>query len=192
MLKENIYNIPNALSAYRLLVFPFVFYLLIANNESVFSILICISLITDFLDGLIARTFNMVTKIGARLDSLADYGTYFLAFAGLLKFKSADLQSHGWLLYFFMALLVFSQLVHIYRFGSFSSLHLFSFKITGYLHGALFILWFFKGFYPGFYYGAMGFGILALLELIAITFLLQKRTSNAKGLYWVLKVEKSK
>ncbi|KJF42417.1 CDP-alcohol phosphatidyltransferase family protein [Draconibacterium sediminis] len=186
MAKEKIYNIPNALSAYRLIIFPFVLLLLFQKNESLFSIFIAINLLTDFLDGFIARTFNMVTKFGARLDSLADYGTYLLAFCGLFTFKRTDLQSHGWLLYVFMVLLVLSQIIHIYKFGTFSSLHLYSFKTTGYLHGLLFILWFFIGFFPGYYYFAMGFGILAELELISITLILKQKRSNARGIYWVL------
>ncbi|WP_372650967.1 CDP-alcohol phosphatidyltransferase family protein [Draconibacterium sp.] len=186
MAKEKIYNIPNALSAYRLIIFPFVLLLLFQKNESLFSIFIAINLLTDFLDGFIARTFNMVTKFGARLDSLADYGTYLLAFSGLFTFKRPDLQIHGWLLYIFMLLLVLSQIIHIYKFGTFSSLHLYSFKTTGYLHGLLFILWFFIGFFPGYYYFAMGFGILAELELISITLILKQKRSNARGIYWVL------
>lgn len=129
----------------------------------------------------------MVTKLGARLDSLPDYGTYILAFSGLVVFKSVDLQAHGWLLYVFMALLVLSQIIHSYKFGTFSSMHLYSFKATGYLHAILFVLWFFVGFFPVYYYFAMGFGVLAELELITITLLLREKQSNARGIYWVMR-----
>src|SRR5580765_5064165 len=77
---ERFWTIPNILSLYRIIIFPFIFYLLVTKNESLFSLFITISLITDILDGLIARLFKMQTKIGAKLDSWADTGTYILAF----------------------------------------------------------------------------------------------------------------
>ena len=188
---EKVVNVPNALSLYRILIFPFVLYLLLSGNERLFAILLCINLFTDFLDGFLARTFNLETKIGARLDSLADYGTYFLAFYGLKLFRKDDLIGDGWILYVFIVMMFLTQTVHFYRFGTFSSYHLYSFKITGYFHGLLFFLWFFVGFFPAYYYFAIGFGILAEIESITITFLLSQRQSNAKGLYWILKEKRS-
>lgn len=185
-MEEKVVNVPNALSLYRILVFPFVLYLLLSGNERLFAIFLCINLVTDFLDGFIARTFNMVTRIGARLDSLADYGTYFLAFYGVIIFKQEDLAGNGWIFYLFIVLMAVTQLVHFYRFGTFSSFHLYSFKTTGYFHGLLFILWFFVGFFPAYYYFAMGFGILSEIESILISLLINQRQSNVKGLYWIL------
>ncbi len=187
MEKEKVFNLPNALSFYRILIFPFILYLLFAGREYQFSIFLCINLFTDFLDGFIARTFHLVTKIGARLDSLGDYGTYFLAFGGVFKFKSADLIHHGWILYLFLFLYITAHITHFIRFRNFPSMHLYSFKITGYLQGLLFFLWFFIGFFSLFYYFSIGFGILAVVETIVITFILKERRSNVKGLYWVLK-----
>lgn len=187
MEKEKVFNVPNALSFYRILIFPFVLYLLISGQEYFFSIFLCVNLFTDFLDGFIARTFHLVTRIGARLDSLGDYGTYFLAFGGVFKFKGEDMLQHGWIMYLFIALYITAHIIHIIRFGNFASMHLYSFKTTGYLHGILFFLWFFIGFFPWYYYFAMGFGVLAVLETIIITFILKERRSNARGLYWVLR-----
>lgn len=187
MAEEKIYNLPNALSFYRILVFPLILYFLIVGKSELFSVFLCINLVTDFLDGIIARTFNMVTKFGARLDSLGDYGTYFLAFGGIFIFKKTDLAEHGWILYIFMFLFVFSQLIHFVRFHTFSSMHLYSFKITGYLQGILFFLWFFIGFYPVWYYFAISFGLLAEMETLIIMLILKEKRLDAKGLYWILK-----
>jgi len=187
MTREKFCNIPNTLSLYRIVVFPFVMFLVISRKEEWFAVFLCINLLTDFLDGFIARTFNMVTKLGTRLDSLADYGTYILAFSGVLTFKKADLAGNAWVLYLFIVLMFMTQVIHIRKFGTFSSYHLYSFKTTGYFQGFLFFAWFFIGFWEAYYYFAIGFGILAELESIFLTFLLKERRSNAKGLYWVLK-----
>ena len=186
MTNEKIYNIPNALSFYRILVFPLLFYFLLSGNELLFAVFLCFNLFTDFLDGYIARKFNMVTILGAKLDSLGDYGTYILAFSGIFKFKGQDLVEHGWILYVFIFLFVLVQIVHFLRFHIFSSFHLYSFKITGLFQGILFFLWFFIGFYPIYYYFSIGFGILSELESLTLVFLLKGKRSNLRGIYWVL------
>ena len=187
MTKEKIINIPNALSFYRILVFPLILWFLFHGEERMFAIFLCINLATDVLDGFIARTFNMVTKLGARIDSLGDYGTFILAFIGVCMFKGNDLAEHGLIFYVFIAMFIFMEVLYFIRFRTFSSLHLYSFKTTGYIQGVLFITWFFIGFNPWVYYFSMGFGILSVIETIIITFILKEKRSNAKGLYWILK-----
>ena len=189
MTNEKIYNLPNALSFYRILVFPLILYFIFDGNQFLFSVFLCINLFTDFLDGFIARTFNMVTNLGAKLDSLADYGTYILAFFGIFKFKANDLAEHGLIFYSFIFLFVLVQLTHFFRFHIFSSFHLYSFKLTGLFQGILFFLWFFVGFYPVYYYFSMGFGILSVIESLTIIAILKEKRSNVKGLYWVLNSE---
>jgi len=92
--KNNIYNLPNSLSLYRLLMSPYILYLGFNGQESLFAILLTINLVTDVLDGLIARCFNLQTEFGARLDSIADFGTYISAIAGVFFFKASDFQPH--------------------------------------------------------------------------------------------------
>ena len=62
--------------------------LLIENNLSMQSIsyLISIALFFDFMDGLIARQFNLESKLGAQLDSLADLISFGLV-PGILMYK---------------------------------------------------------------------------------------------------------
>ncbi len=65
-------NIPNLLSAVRILVIsPLVYYFLQDNYIASAGILI-ISGISDMLDGYFARNFNQITKLGAMLDPVAD------------------------------------------------------------------------------------------------------------------------
>jgi cardiolipin synthase len=57
-IKENIYNVTNLLSFYRLLAIPIIIYSLLVENRSLFIILICFNLISDILDRWIARKFK--------------------------------------------------------------------------------------------------------------------------------------
>jgi Phosphatidylglycerophosphate synthase len=187
MKKENIYTIPNFLSLYRLLLFPYILYLGISRQEQLFAILLTINLITDVLDGLIARTFNMQTELGARLDSIADFSTYIAAIAGVFFFKASDFHLHLVSFYFFIFLLCFAHILSLIKFGRLPSLHLYSWKIGGYIQGAFFITLFLFGFYLVFYYIMIVWGILAFCEHIIIQLIIKKMPSNAKGLYWVLR-----
>ncbi len=185
--KENRWNLPNLISLYRLVSFPFLLYLIYIENESLFALLLCINLISDIIDGLIARTFKLQTEFGARLDSLADWGTYILAFLGIYQFKMEEHQADFWLLYVFIGLIIFYNIFSFIKFRRLPSLHMFSAKIGGYLQGIYFFSLFAFGFYPPIFYLAMIWGWVSSIEEIIILIYLKKLRSNVKGLYWVLK-----
>lgn len=72
---EKVYRIltvPNLISIFRiLLIFPLVIYIW-QNNLTIVIILVLIAIVTDFLDGIIARRFNQISELGKILDPLAD------------------------------------------------------------------------------------------------------------------------
>lgn len=65
-------GIPNFLSSLRLGLVPGLLLLAYAGHAQTFLVCLILCLITDALDGLIARRFNATSEIGAKLDSLAD------------------------------------------------------------------------------------------------------------------------
>ena len=167
--------------------FPYILYLSISRQEQLFAIFLTINLITDVLDGLIARRFNMQTELGARLDSIADFGTYIAAIAGVFFFKASDFYPHSVSFFIFIFLLCCAHILSLIKFRRLPSLHLYSWKIGGYIQGAFFIVLFLFGFYPVFYYIMIIWGILAFSEHIIIQLIIKEMQSNAKGIYWVLK-----
>ena len=167
--------------------FPFILYLGVSRQEQLFAILLTINLITDVLDGLIARCFNMQTELGARLDSIADLGTYIAAIAGVFFFKASDFQPYLGSFLIFIFLLCFAHILSLIKFKRLPSLHLYSWKVGGYIQGAFFITLFLFDFYSVFYYIMIAWGILAFCEHIVIQLIIKKMQSNVKGLYWVLK-----
>ncbi len=180
-------NIPNALSLYRLLSFPFLIWFILTNQQQYFAILLCINLITDILDGWIARAFKLQTAFGARLDSLADFGTYIAAFWGVWEFKLEEFGELSWMLWVFIGSIVLYMLVSLMKFGKAPSLHLYSTKIGGYLQGGFFFFLFALGFYKWFFILAMIWGYLSAIEEVIILLILPELKSNVKGLYWILK-----
>lgn len=68
-------GIPNILSLFRLLLIPvfiFFFFANISYSGFIAAGILILSGITDILDGIIARKFNMTSKLGRILDPLAD------------------------------------------------------------------------------------------------------------------------
>jgi len=77
--REQIFTIPNALSLFRLILtvlFWGISYRGYLPNQQVWLVtILCISGITDFLDGKIARKYNMISEVGKILDPIADKAT---------------------------------------------------------------------------------------------------------------------
>lgn len=187
---ENILNVPNAISLYRLLIFPVILAMALTNNEKWYVILLCISLISDILDGNIARIFKLQTRFGAGLDNLADIATYAMALVGIFIFRWDDIHPHGWFLFLFLAIFLCSYIVAFYRLGKIPGLHLYSCVSAGYLQGIFFFVLFVWGFYPWMFYLAVGWGILAYAEKIFVLLKLDDIKPGVKGIYWLLKKER--
>lgn len=71
-------NLPNKISMSRIFIIPFVVFFYLADfipnawGKIIALILFAITGLTDFVDGHIARKYNMVTDLGKFLDSIAD------------------------------------------------------------------------------------------------------------------------
>lgn len=189
---EKILNIPNAISLYRLAAFPLILFLALTNREKWFVIFLCISLISDILDGNIARCFKLQTRFGAALDNLADLFTYAMALLGIYLFKWSEIRPHAWILYIFLGIFALSYLIAFYRFGKIPGLHLFGGVTAGYIQGIFFFVLFVWGFYPWLYYLSVGWGILAYLEKILVLTYTNDIRPGIKGLYWLLKEKHSR
>lgn len=188
---ENIYNLPNLISLYRLAVFPLILWFAWSGHEQLFVVFICVSLVSDILDGYIARTFKLVTRFGAQLDNLADLGTYILAIYGIYRFRWEAIQPHIWLLYVFLAIFTLTYIVGWARFRKVPGLHLYGAVIAGYLQGFFLFVLFIHAFIPWLYFLAIGWGILAYLEKLFVLLYLDEIRPNTRGLYWVLKRRKA-
>ena len=187
---ENVLNIPNLISFYRVLVAPLILYFAVTGQENLYVIFLCISLVSDILDGNLARLMNLQSDFGAALDNLGDILTYILALLGLFVFKWADIAPHAWILWTFLAVFVLSYIVSFLRFGKIPGLHLYSAVTAGYVQGVFFFVLFVFGFFPWMYYLALGWGTIAYIEKIFVLFKLDDIRIGVKGLYWLMKEQK--
>lgn len=71
--KENIYTIPNVLCVTRIVMSPYLGYVILQDNYNLALGLLVFAGVTDMLDGWIARTWKgQSTKMGSFLDPMAD------------------------------------------------------------------------------------------------------------------------
>ncbi|QQT27653.1 CDP-alcohol phosphatidyltransferase family protein [Sphingobacterium spiritivorum] len=183
--KENIWNVPNALSIYRILALPFIIYAMRVGDKPLFITLLSVNLITDILDGLIARLFHLQTELGARLDSLADIGTYIMAFAGMIMLEKSFVMEHRIEFSLLIGMWLLPQLVSLIRFRRFPSFHLWSYKVTGYVQGVFIFTFFIFGVSTIYFYIMLVISLLAYMEELLLVSVLPELRSNVKSSLFV-------
>ena len=83
VVSDRIVTIPNALSTVRLLLVPVFLALVLTEQDLAALVVIIVSSATDYLDGIIARRFGQITKLGQLLDPAADRLFIFAAVIAL-------------------------------------------------------------------------------------------------------------
>lgn len=82
------WNVPNALTAFRCVLVPVFAWMLLAHpHESGWriaaTVVFAVAILTDFVDGHLARKYDIVTKFGKLADPIADKALTGMAFIGL-------------------------------------------------------------------------------------------------------------
>lgn len=82
------WNVPNALTVLRLVMVPVFAWALLAHPDSVgwrvtSTVIFVVAILTDFVDGHLARRFDLVTSFGKLADPIADKALTGMAFIGL-------------------------------------------------------------------------------------------------------------
>jgi cardiolipin synthase len=80
---SRIFTLPNCLSFVRLALVPVFLVLLIGGDYILALVTLVVSSVTDFLDGVIARRFNQISRLGQLLDPAADRLFIFATLIGL-------------------------------------------------------------------------------------------------------------
>ncbi|HTC82707.1 MAG TPA: CDP-alcohol phosphatidyltransferase family protein [Rhizomicrobium sp.] len=83
MIRPRIKDVPNILSALRLLAAPFACFLIIAGHDTAALLVFAAAGASDGLDGFIARRWGVTSDFGAWLDPVADKLLMLLSFSAL-------------------------------------------------------------------------------------------------------------
>ena len=180
-------QLPNALSLARLLASPVLIALAAFQHERAFAILLVAALVTDILDGWLARRLRLQSQFGAMLDSAGDVTTLLAAATGIAVFHADVWQQHfvaiclvlgGWFLECALALL---------RYGRLSSFHTYASKAAGYALGFFVAALFAFGFMPWLFYTAAGLSLISTAEELLLLWKLPQWRADVGGLWWVLR-----
>ena len=179
-------HLPNVLSGGRALAVPVLAALAIAGRETGFTWVLVPALLSDIVDGLIARVFHLESRLGAMLDSVADTLMLFVSLYGVWVFHPYVILEHPWLCGAAVGLWALEDVLALLRYRRLSSFHTYLSKVVANLLG-FFIGWLFLfGFEPWLLYFAAGTSIVASLEEIALLAALPVWRADVKGLWWVL------
>jgi cardiolipin synthase len=182
------YYIVNSITLYRMIAAPLILLLIINNQPDVFKWLLAISFSTDAIDGYFARKYKVISKLGAKLDSIADDLTIAVALIGMSVFKPEFLRQEIALIITVLVLFVLQTVFAVFRYKKMSSFHTYGAKIAAILQGIFLVLLFFldEPVYILFYL-TVAVTAIELVEEIIIVLLLPQWEANVRGLYWVIR-----
>ena len=185
------YYVINGITVYRIIAAPFLLLLLFMGPFVYFKWLLGISFFTDLIDGYLARKYKVVSKLGARLDSIGDDLTVVVGMIGLFVAKTEFIKKEATILIILLILFIIQVSYALIRYRKLTSFHTWLAKAAALAQGIFLLVTFFTD-EPNqlLFYVAAGITLLELVEEIILVKLLPRWQTDVKGLYWVLKKNK--
>ncbi len=183
--RQDLLKPPNLVSSIRILIAPLLFVFAFLQLDYWFLGALIFSGFTDVLDGYLARKFDMVTPLGAHLDSWGDatiYGTMAVC-AWILWPETTQRE----LLYYAMILFSFllPALTGLIKFGKWTGYHTWTVKIAVFATFVGYIALYADISRWPFVIAAV-LSVLAGLEEILITIILRKERTDVRSIFSAL------
>lgn len=179
-------NTPNAISLARLLATPILLAAVLWRRPELFKWLLLACLLSDILDGLIARVFRLRSRRGATLDSTADMFVMLILIAGVCVFQKQFVIAHFWEIGVAVTLYVIEFIAALWRYGRISSYHTILSQIAAYAQGIFVISLFLWGYQGWLFHTMITLTIAASSEEFLLLYVLPEPRVDVRGLYWVL------
>jgi CDP-diacylglycerol--glycerol-3-phosphate 3-phosphatidyltransferase len=182
------YYIINSITIYRLITAPLLIFLALDHRIVLFKWLLAVSFFTDAIDGFLSRRYHVSSKLGSRLDSIADDFTVIAAIVGIFVFKPGFIRHELIILGILFGLYILQTVMAMIQYGKITSFHTYLAKIAAVLQGIFLLLIFFLSEPPyEIFYAAAIITALDLMEEIILVLMLQHWQTDVKGLYWIIK-----
>jgi CDP-diacylglycerol--glycerol-3-phosphate 3-phosphatidyltransferase len=180
------WTIPNILSLFRIVAAPFLMLSGWLQMPTLFFILFGAMLLSDALDGFLARLLSQTSHLGARLDSYGDILTYLATLFSVWWLWPDIIQSE---LNYIIAAAIFTSvqaLVSLIKFGKLASYHTWITKLSAVMVSlGIIILLVFKE--TSLFHLAVYILAIEMFENVAITLLIKEQKDNIHSLYHALK-----
>lgn len=138
---------------------------------------------TDLLDGFLARRLGQVTALGARLDSAADLPLFVAAALGAWRLNPVAVARYLSLLALVLVVGGMAQVVSLRKHGRLAGFHTSIAKSTGILAAVTLLALIWGWDVAPLNYAALGMGVLAQTEQLAIAWTLRRWQSDLRS-WW--------
>jgi len=181
-------TIPNLLSLFRIVSAPFLLIVSYFGMEKSFYIIFALMLLSDALDGIIARALNQTSELGAKLDSYGDILTYLTAPLAIWWLFPDIVEREKIYIVSAIIIFVFPALFTFFKFGKLASYHTWITKISAFfmsLGVALLVLF----NYSNLFHFAVFILVIEAIENIAITLILPMPKTDVRSFWHVWKLK---
>lgn len=176
--------VPNIISGTRIAFAPILLFLAWEGHRNAFTLLLFISLVSDAIDGYIARRFNVSSKLGAKLDSLGDMAIYLSVPICAWWLWPQILKQEALFVFIAIAAYIVPLSAGLIKFRKIPSYHTFGAKIAAVFMSTAILFMFLTEFTWIFRIAAI-FQSLVACEEVLITIRLPILQSNVKS-FWHL------
>lgn len=180
-------SIPNLLSGFRIIAAPLLLYLAWLGHSNQFLALFVVLLLSDSIDGFLARRLNEVSELGAKLDSWGDLMTIISFPLCAWWLWPEILKREAFFVLVALVAYILPLLVGFVKFHRLPSYHTWSSKTSAVLMGSAVIILFIIDIAWPFRCTTIIESFVAC-ESIFITLRLQKLQNNVRS-YWHLTMQ---
>jgi len=181
---SNLYSIPNILSLLRLALVPVLVGFASAQRGDIFLVVLAVSLLSDVLDGYLARKLGLVSELGAKLDSWGDILTYAAMILGLHLIWPDIFDKQAEFLFAAMMSFILPTLLAFRKFGAYPSYHTWGAKLAAVLMAPAYYVLILADA-DSFFRVVILFHLLVAAEEMAITFILNRPRSNVGSVFYL-------
>lgn len=175
-------NIPNILSLFRIISAPFLILTGWFGMENLFFILFGLMLLSDVLDGIIARMLDQTSELGARLDSYGDILTYLTTPLAAWWLWPDVVKEEVYYIIAAIIIYILPAIFTLIKFGKLASYHTLLTKFSAVLMSAGVVV--LLGFENNLlFHVAIYVLLIEMVENIVITTMLPKQKSNIHSVW---------
>lgn len=174
-------RLPNLISSTRLLAAPVLLAMAVEQMHGIFAWLLVPALLSDMLDGWLARKLHCESRLGALLDSVADTLLMMVIIVSIWFLHPAVYQQHWPVIAVVVVVWSIAHLLALLRYGRLASFHTRLLQMGIVLFAMFALVLFTFGFVPWMLYLAGIISLLGAIEHFALLVLLPEWTPNIRG-----------
>lgn len=173
--------IPNVISIFRLFAAMLLLMMAVMQIREPFTWLLLPALASDFVDGWLARKWQIESKLGAMLDSVADITLMVAIIASIWFLHPGVYHQHWQIIATVVCFWSIAHLAALMRYGRLASFHTRLLQVGILLFGLFTVVLFTYGFVPWLLYLAGIVSLLGGFEHVALLILLPEWTPDIRG-----------